>query len=48
MSQHSEVEARLRREVDEFLSGHTPTLVNLPRLEYTCMVRDEALRLDLG
>ena len=45
LSQHPEVEARLRRELDEVLAGRTPTLEDLPRLEYTRMVRDESMRL---
>jgi len=45
LSQHPEVEARLRREVDEVLGGRAPTLADLPRLEYTRMVRDESMRL---
>ena len=42
---HPEVETRLRRELDEVLGGRAPTLQDLPRLEYTRMVRDESLRL---
>jgi cytochrome P450 len=45
LSQHPEVEARLRREIDEVLDGRAPTLEDLPRLEYTRMVRDESMRL---
>jgi cytochrome P450 len=45
LSQHPEVEARLRREVDEVLGGRPPTLADLPRLDYTRMVRDESMRL---
>lgn len=45
LSLHPEVEARLRRELDEVLGDRPPTLEDLPRLEYTRMVRDEALRL---
>ncbi|MEP6894953.1 MAG: cytochrome P450 [Chloroflexota bacterium] len=45
LSQHPEVEARLRCEVDEVLGGRAPTLEDLPRLEYTRMVRDESMRL---
>lgn len=45
LSQHPEVEARLRREVDEVLDGRAPTLEDLPKLEYTRMVRDESMRL---
>lgn len=45
LSQHPEVEARLRRELDEVLAGRPPTLEDLPRLEYTRKVRDESMRL---
>jgi cytochrome P450 len=45
LSQHPEVEARLRRELDVVLAGRPPTLEDLPRLEYTRMVRDESMRL---
>ena len=45
LSQHPEVEARLRRELDDVLSGRPPRLEDLPRLEYTRMVRDESMRL---
>ena len=36
---------RLRAEVDEVLGGRTPTAADLPRLVYTRMVVEEALRL---
>ena len=45
ISQHPEVEARLRRELDQVLAGRSPTLEDLPRLEYTRRVRDESMRL---
>jgi cytochrome P450 len=45
LSQNPDVEARLRRELDEVLSGHPLTLDDLSRLEYTRMVRDESMRL---
>ena len=45
ISQHPEVEARLRQELDDVLGGRTPTLEDLPRLEYLRMVRDESMRL---
>ncbi len=45
LTQHPEVEARLRRELDEMLGGRPPKLEDLSRLEYTRMVRDEAMRL---
>jgi cytochrome P450 len=45
LAQHPDVEARLRRELDQVLAGRTPTLEDLPRLEYTRRVRDESMRL---
>jgi cytochrome P450 len=45
LSQHPEVEARLRGELDQVLAGRAPTLEDLPRLEYTRRVRDESMRL---
>ena len=45
LSQHPEVEARLRDEFKNVLCDRTPSLDTLPRLEYTRMVRDESMRL---
>jgi cytochrome P450 len=45
LTQHPEVEARLRRELDTVLEGRPPRLEDLPQLEYVRMVRDEAMRL---
>ncbi len=45
LSQHPEVEAKLRSELDEVLGGRAPTLSDLPQLAYTRMVLDESLRL---
>jgi cytochrome P450 len=45
LAQHPQVEAKLRKELDDVLAGRPPTLEDLPRLEYTRMVRDESLRL---
>jgi cytochrome P450 len=45
LSQHPEVEARLRLELDQVLAGRSPKLEDLPRLEYTRWVRDESMRL---
>jgi cytochrome P450 len=45
LTQHPEIESRLRREIDEVLSGRPPGLEDLPQLEYTRMVRDESMRL---
>jgi cytochrome P450 len=45
LSQHPDVESRLRREVDDVLGSRPPRLEDLPRLEYGRMVRDESMRL---
>lgn len=45
LSQHPEVERRLRAELDEVLGGNLPTVEHLPDLKYTRMVLEEALRL---
>ena len=45
LSQHREAEERLHEELGRELSGRTPTLEDLPRLTYTTMVIEEAMRL---
>jgi cytochrome P450 len=45
LSQHPNVEACLRKELDDVLAGRTPTLADLPKLVYTRMVLDESMRL---
>lgn len=45
LSQHPAVEARLHDELDQMLGGREPTVDDLPRLAYTKMVIDEAMRL---
>lgn len=45
LSQHPEVEAKLRNELSEVLAGRAPTLSDLPKLVYTRMVLDESMRL---
>jgi cytochrome P450 len=45
LSQHPDVEARLHAEIDTVLAGRTPTVDDLPRLVYTKMVIEEAMRL---
>ncbi len=45
LSQHPDVEQRLRTELDEVLGGHQPTMDDLPNLPYTRMVLEEAMRL---
>lgn len=44
LGQHPDVEARLRTELSEVLGGRVPTMQDLPRLQYTRMVFEEALR----
>jgi cytochrome P450 len=45
LSQHPEIETRLRGEIAEILDGRPPTAEDLPRLRYTKMVLLEAMRL---
>lgn len=45
LGRHPEVMERLRREHSEVLAGREPDFENLPRLEYTRQVIDEAMRL---
>lgn len=45
LSQHPEVETRLRYELNEVLGSRPPRLEDLPQLDYTRMVRDESMRL---
>ena len=45
LSQHPEAEERLHEELERELSGRTPTFEDLPRLAYTTMVIEEAMRL---
>jgi cytochrome P450 len=45
LSQHPAEEARLHAEVDEVLGGRAPTREDLPKLAFTRMVLDEAMRL---
>lgn len=45
LSQHPQVEARLHEELARVLGGRTPTISDLPRLQYTEMVIKEAMRL---
>lgn len=44
LSQHPEVQVRLREEVRQVLGERTPTLQDLPRMPYTRMVIDETIR----
>lgn len=45
LSQHPSVEARLHDELSSVLGGRAPSYEDLPRLTYTRMVIDEAMRL---
>ena len=45
LSQHPEVEERMRAEVTTILSGRPPTFVDLPKLVYMQQVGNEVLRL---
>jgi cytochrome P450 len=45
LSDNPEVEHRLHTEVDEVLGGREASITNLPKLKYTAMVIDEAMRL---
>jgi cytochrome P450 len=45
LSQHPDAESRLHAELEQVLGGSIPTVENLPRLPYTRMVLEEALRL---
>ena len=46
LAQHPLVETRLHDELDRVLAGRSPSLDDLPNLNYTRMILDEALRLD--
>jgi cytochrome P450 len=45
LAKHPEIENRLRAEISDVLGGRTPTFEDLPRLKYTLMVFQEAMRL---
>jgi cytochrome P450 len=45
LSQYPDVERQLHAELDTVLGGHLPMVEHLPRLSYTRMVLEEALRL---
>ncbi len=45
LSQHPEIEARVHEEVRDVLAGRTPTVEDLPRLTYTTMTINEAMRI---
>jgi cytochrome P450 len=45
ISRHEEVEAKLLEEFQRVLDGRSPTLEDLPKLEYTRMVLEETMRV---
>lgn len=45
LSQHPNAMQTLQKEVDEVLNGRSPTFADLPKLSYTKMVFEEAMRL---
>lgn len=45
LSEHPDVEAKLREELQRVLNGRTPTVDDLPQLVYTDMVLKESMRL---
>jgi len=45
LSQHPDIEERLIREVDEVLEGRMPEVSDIPKLRYTRMCIEEAMRL---
>ena len=45
LTQHLEVQEHLHAELDQVLAGRIPTMEDLPRLNYTRMVLEEAMRL---
>ena len=45
LSQYPEVEQRLHEELNTVLGGRVPTMDDLPKLRYTRMIIDEALRM---
>jgi len=45
LTQHPDAQERLHAELDQILAGRIPTVEDLPRLYYTRMVLEEAMRL---
>jgi cytochrome P450 len=45
LGQNPQAEARMHEELETVLAGRTPTLDDLPRLEYTAMVLSESMRI---
>ncbi len=45
LAQHAEVQEKLHEELDDVLGGRLPTASDMPRLNYTRMVFEEAMRL---
>jgi cytochrome P450 len=45
LAQHPEIEARMHAEIDQVLSGRTPTMDDFPKLKYTEMIFAESMRV---
>jgi cytochrome P450 len=45
LTQHPEAQEHLHAELDQILAGRTPTMEDLPQLNYTRMVLEETMRL---
>jgi len=45
LTQHPEAQERLHAELDQILAGRIPTVEDLPQLNYTRMVLEEAIRV---
>ncbi|WP_228853302.1 cytochrome P450 [Aegicerativicinus sediminis] len=45
LSLHPEIESKMHQELDSVLNGGTPTLEDYPKLKYTKMVFEEAMRM---
>jgi cytochrome P450 len=45
LSQHPDIDRKLQQEVDDCLGGRIPAMEDIPKLIYTRMVIDEAIRL---
>jgi cytochrome P450 len=45
LSQHTEEEAKLHAELEQVLAGRAPTVEDLPKLTYTRMIIEEAMRV---
>ena len=45
LSQHPDIDRRMRQEIDSVLGGRSPTIDDVPRLSYTRMVFEESMRI---